>query len=90
MEFAEYTYHEILLTSFFSLFFDQHKGIFQTILLCRAKELKPGGKMVLVNFCRDEKGQYLGNTGGINMFDTFNEIWQEFLSDGRISAEESG
>ena len=44
--------------------------------------------MVLVNFGIDEEGRYLGNTSGINMFDTFNEIWKEFLEDGRITEEE--
>lgn len=58
------------------------------ILLHRASELKPGGKLVLINFARDEQGRYLGNTGGINMFDTFNLIWQNFLDQGRISRDE--
>ena len=58
------------------------------ILLHRARELKPGGKLVLINFARDEKGRYLGNTDGINMFDTFNRIWLDFLADKRISREE--
>ena len=44
--------------------------------------------MVLVNFGIDEEGRYLGNTSGINMFDTFNEIWKEFFEDGRITEEE--
>ena len=60
----------------------------QQILTCRANELKPGGKMVLVNFCRDEQGRYLGNTGGVNMFDTFNTIWKEFVSEGRVNESE--
>jgi len=58
------------------------------ILLHRADELKPGGKLVLINFARDEQGRYLGNTDGINMFDTFNRIWLDFLADGRISRNE--
>lgn len=58
------------------------------IIRHRSRELKTGGQLVLVNFCRDEQGQYLGNTGGINMFDTFNSIWVQFLDDGIISAEE--
>ena len=66
----------------------QARKDWQTILLCRAKELKPGGKMVLVNFCRNEHGQHLGNTGGVNMFNTFNEIWQSFLNNGRITVQE--
>ena len=66
----------------------QASNDWETILMCRARELKPGGKMVLVNFCRDESGHYLGNTGGINMFDTFNDVWQEFVTSGRISDDE--
>jgi hypothetical protein len=52
------------------------------ILLHRATELKPGGKLILINFGRDEQGRYLGNTGGVNMFDTFNQIWLDFLQAG--------
>lgn len=44
--------------------------------------------MVLVNFCRDQQGQYLGNTGGVNMFATLNEIWCEFLGNRRITEAE--
>ena len=44
--------------------------------------------MVLVNFCRDQNGQYLGSTDGVNMFDTFNEIWLEFIETGRVNEEE--
>ncbi|MDH3218968.1 MAG: class I SAM-dependent methyltransferase [Gammaproteobacteria bacterium] len=58
------------------------------ILLNRARELKPGGKLVLINFGRDEQGRYLGNTGGINMFDTFNQIWINFLDQKRITRDE--
>jgi len=56
--------------------------------LHRARELRSGGKAVFANFCRDESGRYLGNTGGVNMFDTFNEIWREFLTAGKISESE--
>ncbi len=58
------------------------------ILLHRARELKPGGKLVLINFARDEQGRYLGNTGGVNMFDTFNGIWLDFLEQNRITRDE--
>ena len=44
--------------------------------------------MVLVNFGIDEEGRYLGNTFGVNMFETFNEIWKEFLESGRINTNE--
>jgi SAM-dependent methyltransferase len=60
----------------------------QTILLARARELKPGGKLVLVNFCIDEQGRYLGNTGGVNMFNNFNQNWQQFVDDGVIDGNE--
>ncbi len=60
----------------------------ETILLHRAAELVPGGRLVLVNFARDEQGRYLGNTGGVNMFDTFNAIWQDFVDAGSIEPSE--
>lgn len=60
----------------------------ETILLHRSAELAPGGRLVLVNFCRDEKGRYLGNTGGVSMWDTFNNIWSGLASEGKISEEE--
>jgi len=60
----------------------------ETILLQRSRELAPGGHIVLVNFCVDANGQYLGNTGGVNMFDTYNELWTGMRDDGLISAKE--
>ncbi len=66
----------------------QARTDWETILLHRARELQTGGKLVLVNFCRDEKGQYLGNTGGVNMFDNFNRIWQEIVASGGITQAE--
>jgi len=59
-----------------------------SILLHRSRELVSGGKLVLVNFCIDEKGHHLGNTGGVNMFDNFNKNWQTFLEQGTITEEE--
>lgn len=69
-------------------FSEQAKTDWETILLHRARELKPGGKLVLVNFCRDEGGHYLGNTDGVNMFDQFNQIWKDFVSNGVITQSE--
>ncbi|MGB1010092.1 MAG: hypothetical protein ACPGVP_10235 [Thiolinea sp.] len=66
----------------------QGKADWEQILMCRARELRSGGKLVLVNFGIDEQGRYLGNTGGVNMFDTFHQIWLEFLQAGHISADE--
>ncbi|MGI9317388.1 MAG: SAM-dependent methyltransferase, partial [bacterium] len=66
----------------------QARNDWETILMCRARELKSGGRMVLVNFCRDEAGSYLGGTTGVNMFNTFNEIWREFVDLGKVTEEE--
>lgn len=69
-------------------FQDQAHNDWRQILLHRANELKPGGKLVLINFGTDAQGRYLGNTGGVNMFDTFNAIWVSFLDAKRITREE--
>ena len=69
-------------------FRQQARQDWRQILLHRARELKPGGKLVLINFGRDQQGRYLGNTGGVNMFDTFNQIWISFLEQGRITRTE--
>jgi SAM-dependent methyltransferase len=60
----------------------------ERILLARARELKPGGKLVLANFCEDEQGRYLGNTGGVNMHDTFARHWRRLYREGRMSEAE--
>lgn len=60
----------------------------ETLLLHRARELKPGGRLVMSNFCIDESGRYLGNTDGVNMFDTFDRLWRELAVDGTISDQE--
>ena len=70
------------------MFAKQASADWQTILLHRAREMKPGARLVLVNFCIDEKGQYLGNTGGVNMFDRFNSNWQKLLNEKTITADE--
>ena len=69
-------------------FQEQAREDWRTILLNRARELTPGGHCVLVNFCRDEQGRYLGNTGGVNMFDTFNSLWRSFVDNGTITEAE--
>lgn len=60
----------------------------QTILLHRARELRSGGRLVMSNFCIDEQDRYLGNTGGINMFDTFNALWRSMVEDDTITEVE--
>jgi SAM-dependent methyltransferase len=66
----------------------QGNADWQAILLQRARELRPGGRLVLVNFCRDKEGRYLGRTGGVDMFGTFNRLWQEQLESETISESE--
>ena len=56
--------------------------------LCRTRELKPGGRLCLFNFGIDEEGRYLGHTGGVSMFDTFNELWRGLADEGIITADE--
>jgi hypothetical protein len=69
-------------------FASQAKHDWETLLLRRARELVPGGQLVLVNFCQDEAGRYLGHTGGVHMFDTFNMLWQHFAAEGVIRLDE--
>ncbi len=66
-------------------FAEQGKRDWETILLQRARELMPGGRLVLVNFCKDEAGRY---TSRVNMFDTVNALWRRFTTEGVISVEE--
>ena len=60
----------------------------EAILLARAAELRVGGRLVIMSFGKDEEGRYLGNTGGVNMFDTFEQHWKAMADGGRITAEE--
>ncbi|MDP6432397.1 MAG: SAM-dependent methyltransferase, partial [SAR324 cluster bacterium] len=66
----------------------QGKKDWESILLNRARELRSGGQLVLLNFCRDENGKYLGNTTGVNMFTNFADIWQDFMEQGLIREDE--
>jgi len=70
------------------LFRAQSQADWERILLARAVELKPGGKLVLANFCEDEQGRYLGNTGGINMHDTFAKHWRRVHRERHLSEAE--
>jgi hypothetical protein len=71
-----------------AVFRAQSMADWNTILLARAAELQPGGKLVLANFCEDEAGRYLGATGGINMFDEFARHWRGLRDAGAITATE--
>jgi hypothetical protein len=60
----------------------------ETILLARARELAPGGRLVLANFCTDDDGFYLGWTGGRNMHERFSAHWRGLRDAGLIDADE--
>ena len=60
----------------------------ENILLARAHELGPGGRLVIMNFGIDEEGRYLGSTDGVNMFDTFDALWKGMRDEGLITAQE--
>ncbi|NCW17171.1 MAG: SAM-dependent methyltransferase, partial [Rhodobacteraceae bacterium] len=66
----------------------QAKHNWDDLLTARAKELRPGGRLVMLNFGIDEEGRYLGNTGGVNMFDTFSLLWRQMANEGIISEDE--
>ena len=67
---------------------EQGRVDWESMLLNRASDLAPGGKLALFNFGIDEEGRYLGSTGGVSMFDTFNKLWAAFRDDGTITDEE--
>lgn len=58
------------------------------MLQMRAKELRAGGFLALFNFGIDEQERWLGHTGGICMFDTFDMLWRALVEDGTITADE--
>ena len=60
----------------------------QDILLARASELKPGGRLMTVNLALAGDGRHMGNTGGANMFDVMNRLWRALVDDGTITAAE--
>ena len=60
----------------------------QDILLARASELKPGGRLMTVNLALADDGCHMGNTGGTNMFDVMNRLWRALVDDGTITTAE--
>ena len=60
----------------------------QDILLARASELKPGGRLMTVNLALADDGRHMGNTGGANMFDVMNRLWRALVDNGTISDAE--
>ena len=60
----------------------------EAILLQRAGELKPGGRLVMVNLCQDAEGRNLGNHRSACMLDMFNELWRNLADQGVITEQE--
>jgi hypothetical protein len=60
----------------------------EAILLARARELVPGGRLVFANFCTDAGGFHLGWTGGRNMHATFTQHWRGLHQAGAITEDE--
>jgi SAM dependent carboxyl methyltransferase len=64
------------------------RGEWENLLALRARELTVGGRLVFLNFGIDEKGRYLGHTGGVSMFDTFSKLLRELAAEGAITETE--
>ena len=58
------------------------------LLALRARELVARGRLVFLNFGIDEKGRYLGHTGGVSMFDEFSRHWRDLAAEGMITQDE--
>ena len=69
-------------------FRDQAAKDWEAILLGRAAELIRGGRFICYNFGIDDQGRFLGNTGGVHMFNTFEKHWRALRQEGVITAEE--
>ena len=70
-----------------SAYQEQRRIDWERMLLGRARDLAPKGRLTLFNFGIDEKERYLGSTGGVNMLDTFNLLWKSLIDDGIITEE---
>lgn len=68
---------------------DQAAKDWSSIMTARAKELKAGGSLVIVNFCVSSEGYFLGNTDiGVSMWDSFDKCWAKLQEQGLINEEE--
>ena len=59
---TQHLHHAALVDSPSTAIVSQAKRDWENILLQRGRELARGGRMLLINFCIDEDGRYLGNT----------------------------
>ena len=85
---AEHVHHVGATGEALGAFDAQAATDWERILLARAAELRPGGRLVILSFGKDEAGRYLGATGGVNMFDTFWQHWQAMGVAGAITEAE--
>lgn len=62
----------------------------EKILLARAAELAPGGRLVIANFAVSPDQEWLGHTKEVEtcMFDTFAKLWSDMADEGLISQKE--
>ena len=62
----------------------------ERILLARARELRVGGRLLIVNFTSDPEGQCLGNTKEtpVKMYDEMHRQWAMLAKNGRIKQAE--
>jgi len=60
----------------------------ETILLARAKELAPGGQMILVQPTFDENGECEGKETPVSRHETLRDLWHGLVTDGLITQEE--
>jgi hypothetical protein len=60
----------------------------QRIMGLRAQELKPGGQLVLVNFAKDDDGQFLGKSARLpqSMHHTLAALWQGLVTPQEFEA----
>ncbi|KAG5180499.1 S-adenosyl-L-methionine-dependent methyltransferase [Tribonema minus] len=62
-----------------------------TILTHRARELRPGGQMVVATLARSPEGRYLGHSGAAgeaNMYAVLDACWARMRDEGAITAAE--
>lgn len=69
---------------------EQASSDWQAIMKARAKELRSGGRMVIVNFCKSKEGYFLGQSSrGASMWDSFETAWARLHADGDIDEDEA-
>jgi len=57
------------------------------IIEARGRELKPGGRMIIANFAKDDEGQYLGTTHRTqSMHHNFADIWKGLVTPEEFAA----